>query len=294
MKIESRGLTLLAHITLFALALFCIIPFVLMISASLTDDAAIAANGYSFIPDIFSWNAYDYLFNRGGDIYRAFGVSVFVTVFGTALGVTVTTLLAYALARKETPHRYLILFIVFFTMLFNGGLIPTYVIYTQLFDIKNTIWALIFPGLLTNGFYIMMARIFFQTSLPEELIESSKLDGASEYRTLWSIVIPISGPIMATMGLFIAIMYWNDWQNGMVYLTDPNLFSLQNLLNRIMEDINFIQSMPASQAQDAMQRIPANSVRMAMAVIGALPILLAYPFFQKHFIKGIMVGAVKG
>lgn len=289
---DSRGLTWFSHIAMLLFAAFCIIPFILLISASFTDQNAIIANGYSFIPSTFSTDAYRYLFERGSDIARAYGVTVFITVVGTLIGLTITVLLAYPLSRSETPHRNPIMFIVFFTMLFNGGLVPSYLVYTQLFDLKNTIWALIVPGLLMNGFYVMLMRTFFQ-SLPNALIESAQLDGAGEYRTLWSIVIPLSTPVLATIGLFLTIMYWNDWQNGMIYITDPQYFSIQNLLNRIMQDIQFISSNMSSNTGDAMQKMPTDSVKMAIAVIGVLPILLAYPFFQKYFIKGIMIGAVK-
>ncbi|WP_442956455.1 carbohydrate ABC transporter permease [Paenibacillus sp. YIM B09110] len=294
MKTESKSITLISHIVIFLFAAICIIPLILLISASFTDQNAIVAHGYSFFPQVFSTAAYDYLFARGADIVRAYGVSVFVTVFGTAVGVAITTLIAYPLSRKETPYRNLIMFLVFFTMLFNGGLVPTYLVYTQLFEIKNTIWALIVPGLLTNGYYMMMMRTFFQTTVPSPLIESAQLDGASEYRILWSVVLPLSTPVVATMGMFTSIMYWNDWQNGMVYITKPEFFSIQNLLNRIMQDIQFITTNMQAGQGEAMAIMPTDSVKMAMAVMGALPILIAYPFFQKYFIKGIMVGAVKG
>ncbi|WP_419875412.1 carbohydrate ABC transporter permease [Candidatus Pristimantibacillus sp. PTI5] len=294
MKTESRALTCFSHIAMFLFAAVCIIPFVLLISASLTDQDAIIANGYSFIPKEFSTDAYTYLLERGSDIARAYGVTVFITVVGTVLGLTIISLLAYPLARSETPHRNMIMFIVFFTMLFHGGLVPTYLVYTQLFDIKNTIWALIVPGLLMNGFYVMLMRTFFQTTIPPALIESAQLDGAGEYRTFWSIVLPLSTPVVATIGLFTTIMYWNDWQNGMVYITKPEYFSIQNLLNRIMQDVQFISTNMSSSAGEALQQMPTDSVKMAIAVIGVLPILVAYPFFQKYFIKGIMIGAVKG
>lgn len=294
MKTESRALTWFSHIVMFLFAAVCIIPFVLLISASLTDQDAIIANGYSFIPKQFSTDAYFYLLERGSDIARAYGVTVFITIVGTVLGLTIIALLAYPLARSETPHRNLIMFIVFFTLLFHGGLVPTYLVYTQLFDIKNTIWALIVPGLLMNGFYVMLMRTFFQTTIPPALIESAQLDGAGEYRTFWSIVLPLSTPVIATIGLFTTIMYWNDWQNGMVYITKPEYFSIQNLLNRIMQDISFISTNMSTNAGDAMQQMPSDSVKMAIAVIGVLPILIAYPFFQKYFIRGIMIGAVKG
>ncbi|AIQ31524.1 sugar ABC transporter permease [Paenibacillus sp. FSL P4-0081] len=295
MKTESRSLTWFSHIAMFLFAAACLIPFVLLISASLTDQDAIIAKGYAFWPQEFSTDAYKYLYDSRRDIAQAYGVTVFITVFGTIIGLAMIALLAYPLARSETPHRNPIMFIVFFTMLFNGGLVPTYLVYTQLFDIKNTIWALIVPGLLMNGFYVMLMRTFFQTTIPTALLEAAQLDGAGEYRTLWSVVLPLSTPVLATIGLFQSIMYWNDWQNGMVYITNPNYFSIQNLLNRIMQDIQFITtSMTSSDAGDAMQQLPSDSVKMAIAVIGVLPILIAYPFFQKYFIKGIMIGAVKG
>ncbi|MDQ6418474.1 carbohydrate ABC transporter permease [Paenibacillus sp. LHD-117] len=294
MKNEGRVISVISHVSMFLFAAVCLIPFLLLISASFTDQNAITAHGYSFIPQVFSTSAYEYLLNRGSDIARAYGVTVFVTVFGTVAGLALTTLLAYPLSRRETPHRNLIMFIVFFTMLFHGGLVPSYLVYAQLLDFKNSIWALIVPGLLTNGFYIMMMRTFFQTTVPPALIESAQLDGATEYRTLWSVVLPLSTPVLATIGLFTCIMYWNDWQNGMIYITNPELFSVQNLLNRIMQDIQFISTNLTSDAGEAMQQMPTDSVKMAIAVIGVLPILVAYPFFQKYFIKGIMIGAVKG
>ena len=294
MRNESPVLTWFSHIVLLSFSVACIIPFILLISASLTDQDAIVANGYSLVPQVFSTAAYEYLFMRGTDIIQAYGVSIFVTVVGTTLGLSVTLLMAYPLARAETPHRGLILFLVFFSMLFHGGMIPSYLVYAQLLDLKNTIWVLIVAGVLTNGYYIMMMRIFLQGSMSKDLIESAQLDGANEYRVLWSIIIPTSTPILAVVGLFSAIWYWNDWQTGMIYITNPDLFSIQNLLQRIMQDIQFIQSNMTANAGEAMAQMPSDTAKMAIAVLGSLPILLAYPFFQKYFIKGIMFGAVKG
>lgn len=294
MRNESPFLSWFSHGILIIFSAACILPFILLISASLSDQNSIVANGYSFIPQVFSTAAYEYLFARGSDILQAYGVSIFVTVVGTLLGLTVTLLMAYPLARSETPHRGLILFLVFFSMLFHGGMIPSYLVYAQLLDLKNTIWVLIFAGVLTNGYYIMMMRVFMQGSMSKDLIESAQLDGASEYRILWSIIIPTSTPILAVIGLFTAIWYWNDWQTGMIYITKPDLFSIQNLLQRIMQDIQFIQSNMTANAGSAMAQIPSDTARMAIAVLGSLPILLAYPFFQRFFIKGIMFGAVKG
>lgn len=294
MRNESPVLTWISHIVLLSFSVACIIPFILLISASLTDQNAIVAHGYSLVPQVFSTAAYEYLFMRGTDILQAYGVSIFVTVVGTTVGLSVTLLMAYPLARAETPHRGLILFLVFFSMLFHGGMIPSYLVYAQFLDLKNTIWVLIVAGVLTNGYYIMMMRIFLQGSMSKDLIESAQLDGANEYRVLWSIIIPTSTPILAVVGLFSAIWYWNDWQTGMIYITNPDLYSIQNLLQRIMQDIQFIQSNMTANAGEAMSQMPSDTAKMAIAVLGSLPILLAYPFFQKFFIKGIMFGAVKG
>lgn len=294
MKNESPVLTWISHIILILFSAACIIPFILLISASLTDHTSLLVHGYSLFPKEFSTLAYEYLFMRGSEIIRAYGVSIFVTVVGTTLGLSVTLLMAYPLSRSETPYRGLILFLVFFAMLFHGGMIPSYLVYSSLLGLKNTIWVLIFAGVLTNGYYIMMMRIFMQGSISKDLIESAQLDGASEYRILWSIIMPTSTPILAVIGLFTAIYYWNDWQTGMIYITKPDLFSIQNLLQRMMQDIQFIQSNMSANAGEALSQMPSDTVKMAIAVIGSLPILIAYPFFQKFFIKGIMFGAVKG
>jgi len=294
MKNESPFITYFSHTVLILFSLACIIPFVLLISASLTDQSALIAHGYSLFPSKFSTLAYDYLFMRGEDIIRAYGVSFFVTIVGTSVGLSLTLLMAYPLSRAETPYRGIILFLVFFSMLFSGGMIPSYLVYSSILGLKNTIWVLIVAGVLTNGYYIMMMRIFLQGSMSKDLIESAQLDGASEYRVFWSIIIPTSTPILAVVGLFTAIFYWNDWQTGMIYITNPKLFSIQNLLQRIMQDIQFIQSNMAANAGEAMAQMPSDTVKMAIAVCGSLPILIAYPFFQKFFIKGIMFGAVKG
>lgn len=290
---ENKTINWISHIYLIVFVVICLVPFALLISASFTSQDEIVARGYSFIPKEFSFSAYEYLFNRGSEITRAYGVSIFITIIGTVIGLCISSLLAYPLARADMPNRNLIMFLVFFTMLFNGGLVPTYMIYTQLLDIKNTIWALIIPGLLTNGFYILLMRTFFQ-SIPTALIESAQLDGAGEFRTFLKIIIPLSTPILATIGMFTVIMYWNDWQNGMVYITKPEFYSIQNLLNRIMQDVQFISGNLGANAGAALSQMPKDAVKMAMAVIGALPILVAYPFFQKYFVKGIMIGAVKG
>jgi putative aldouronate transport system permease protein len=251
--------------------------------------------GYSFFPREFSFAAYEYLITNSASILRAYGITVFVTVFGTLVSLAMTALLAYGLSRRDLPYRNVFAFLVFFTLLFNGGLVPTYLVYTQVFDIKNTIWALIVPGLLMNGFNVLLMRTFFITSIPEPVIESARMDGAGEFRTFFSIVLPLSLPILATIGLLQTIFYWNDWFNGLIYVTEPTLFSIQNILNRMLSDIQFLASSNlGTNTSAAAAQIPTTAVRMAIAVIGFLPILIAYPFFQKYLVKGIALGSVKG
>jgi len=284
-----------SHIVLTILAAGSIIPFIILLSSSLSDEASILKEGYSFFPKEVSLAAYEYLLNNSSSILRAYGITVFVTVFGTFVSLAMTSFLAYGLSRRDLPFKNIFAFLVFFTLLFNGGLVPTYLVYTQVFDIKNTIWALIVPGLLMNGFNVLLMRTFFMTSIPEPVIESARMDGAGEFRTFFSIILPLSLPILATIGLLQTIIYWNDWFNGLVYITEPSLFSIQNILNRMLSDIQFLAtSNLGSNTSTAAAQVPTTAVRMAIAVIGILPILIAYPFFQKYLVKGIALGSVKG
>jgi putative aldouronate transport system permease protein len=284
-----------SHVFLAILAAGSIIPFIILVASSLTEEASILKDGYAFWPKEFSLAAYEYLFNNSASIVRAYGITVFVTVLGTVSSLAITSLLAYALSRRDLPYRNVFAFFVFFTLLFNGGLVPTYLVYTQIFDVKNTIWALIVPGLLMNGFNVLLMRTFFITSIPEPVIESARMDGAGEFRTFFSIILPLSLPILATIGLLQTIGYWNDWFNGLIYITEPSLFSIQNMLNRMLQDIQFLAtSNLGSNTSTAAAQIPTTGVRMAIAVIGVLPILIAYPFFQKYLVKGIALGSVKG
>jgi putative aldouronate transport system permease protein len=296
MNNETRAWQWIGHVILLIYAATCILPFILLFMSSITDETTIVRNGYSFFPEQLGFNAYVYLWHQSTNILRAYGITVFVTVIGTFSSLVITSMLAYPLSRRDFPMRYPLAFFVFFTLLFNGGLVPTYLIYTQIFHIKNTIEALIIPGLLMNGFNVLLMRTFFMTTVPAPVLESANIDGAGEFRTFYSIVLPLSMPIMATIGLFQGIAYWNDWFNGLIYITQPKLFSLQSMLNRIMSDIQFLStnSSMTSQSSEALAALPAETFRMAIAVIGIIPILLAYPFFQKYFVKGITIGAVKG
>ena len=272
-----------------------IIFILLTISSSLSSESALAEFGYNFFPKDFTLDAYTYLFKSSMKITKGYGITILVTAVGTVCSVLMTTLFAYPLSRKELPCRYAFSFFVFFTMLFNGGLVPTYMMWTQTFHIKNTLLALILPGLLLNAFYIIMMRYFFTANIPDALLEAARIDGAGEYRILWEVVLPLSKPMMATISLMVGLGYWNDWMNSMYYITDENLYSIQAILNTIITNIQYLTSGQSSVTSGVdVSKLPSVSIRMAIAVIGVLPVLFIYPFFQKYFVKGIVVGGVKG
>lgn len=285
------------NVVLILITLSIVLPFVLVFISSLTDENTLIRNGYSFFPEKFSFYAYSYIIRQGEKILRAYGITIFVTIVGTAANIAMSSLLAYPLSVKKLPYRRAITFFVFFTMLFNGGLVPTYLMYVNYLHIKNTIWALIVPGFLLSANNVLMIRSYFNTSIPDALFEAAKIDGAGHMKIFTSITLPLGKPILVTMGLFSALGYWNDWTNGLYYITDTSLFSLQNLLNRILQDVQFLSSSTLSQAAGgaaAQTTMPSVSIRMAISVVGILPIMILYPFFQKYFVKGITIGAVKG
>lgn len=281
-----------AIVFLGVLALCAILPFLLLLISSFTDEQALLSNGYSFFPKQWSAYAYTYLFkSNAGQIIRSYGITVAVTLIGTVISLFLTTLVGYVLSRSDYKHRRVMTFYVFFTMLFNGGLVPSYIMWTQIFHMKNSFFALLVPTLLLNGFQIMLVKSNMQTTIHPALIEAAKIDGAGEWYTFFKVIMPLTTPIMATVGLMAALGYWNDWTNGLYYISDSKLFSLQQLLNNILSNAKALQSMGTAAA--AGSTLPSTSVRMAMAVIGVVPILALYPFFQKYFVKGIALGAVK-
>lgn len=294
---SDKRFQIFAHVVLIILSLLAIMPMILMVISSLTDNNTLIAEGYSYTPSKWSFYAYEYIFSTGNSVVHAYGVSILLTVTGTICALTITTLLAYALSKKDLPGRGVITFLVVFTMLFNGGLVPTYMVYTNMLHVKNSFWALLLPGLLMNGFNVMLMKSYFVSSIPEEILDATYIDGASETQTFLKVVVPLSKPILATIALFAGIAYWNDWMNGYIYITKKTeLYAVQNLLNRMMQNIQYL-SQSSSNVQNAnvgLSSIPTASVRMAMATVGILPIIVAYPFVQKHFVKGITLGGVKG
>jgi putative aldouronate transport system permease protein len=284
------------HIVLSILALLAIVPFLLLIISSFTDEHTVVRNGYSFFPEKFSLVAYQYVFEQWQMIGKGYMVTVIVTCIGTFIGTSISALLGWTLSRRNLPGRSMLLFIVTFTMMFHGGLTAQYIIYTQIFELKNTIFGLILPNLLMNGYFVMMFRNYFETSIPGTLLEAAKIDGASEVKTFFKIVLPLSGPIVLTIALPLGLLYWNDWTNGLYYLSrDSNLQSIQTILNNINENIKFLQNNNLGTANSGVSsaELPSTTIRMAMAVVGIVPIICAFPFLQKWLVRGMTEGAVK-
>lgn len=292
----ERAYRILSFAVIILLAVVCVAPFVLMLSVSLSSETSLAQNGYQFIPKEFSGAAYDYLWQKRLTIGRCYLVTIFVTVVGTLLSLLITSLFAYPLSRKDFIPRNVMAFIVFFSMLFNGGLTATYIIWTQVFAVKNTIWALLLPGGLMGAMNVLLVRNYYTASIPGEILEAARVDGAGELRIYATIMVPLSTPVLATMGLFAAIGYWNNWTNGLYYINDPNLYTIQVYLQKLMDNIQFLKSSTdlGEAAALAVRELPTEGARMAIAIVAIVPILLIYPFIQKQLIKGMVIGGVKG
>lgn len=280
------------YVLMALLTIACLFPFLLLFMSSITSEATLAVNGYSLLPEEFSLDAYRFLWTTRKNLLHSLGISVFVTTVGVIANVTLTTLFAYPLSRKDLPGRNAISLFLFFTMLFNGGMVPTYMVYANYLHIKNTIWALIVPYLLMNAFYIITMRTYINSNIADEVIEAAKIDGASEVQILTRIVLPLSRPIIATIALLTMIGYWNNWTNGVYFLSSDELYGIQNFLNEVISNAVFLASKTSGSTMTV--QIPTVAVRMAIAVVAVLPVLIAYPFFQKSFVKGITLGSVKG
>ncbi len=292
---KRKGFQILANIVLMTLALFCLLPFLLLIISSFTDELTLTRNGYSFFPAKISLDAYKYLLVDSTSIIKGYTISAGVTIAGTLANLFLTVLFAYPLSRKDLPGRQIFSFFIFFTMLFNGGLVPSYIMWTQTFHIKNTWYAYLLPGLMMSAFYVIMMRTYFCNSIPDAVLEAAKMDGAGELYILTRIVLPMSVPIVATVTLLVGLAYWNDWMNGLYYINKDTMLSIQTLLNKMLMDVQFLVSNTQSSAAINQNIVlPSTGIKMAIAVMGAVPILIVYPFFQRYFIKGIIIGAVKG
>ena len=291
---KNNGFQIFAHAVMILLALCCLIPFLLLLMSSITDENALIANGYSFFPEKFSLEAYRFILSDSSTILHAYGMSFLVTIVGTLLNLTIPTLYAYPLSRRELPGRGAFAFILFFTMLFSGGLVPSYIMWTRTFHIQNTVFALLIPNLLMSAFNVIMMRTYFSSNIPDAVIEAARIDGASEFRILRSVVLPMAVPILATLVVLAGLAYWNDWTNGLYYINDDHYYTVQVFLMNIQRQMEAMKSSAQSGMGVGNLDLPANSVRMAVTVMCVLPVLVAYVFLQKYFVKGIAVGAVKG
>ena len=292
---DERTFHNIALVLMTLLAAYCVVPFILMISVSFSAESALS-QGYRFIPKEFSLGAYEFLWLKRLTILRAYGLTILVTVVGTAANLVLTSLFAYPLSRRDFKYRNLFAFILFFTVLFNGGMTSSYIIWTRLFHVKDTVWAYILPGALMGGMNVLMVRNYFNANIPYSIIEAARIDGANDMRIYTGIMVPLSKPVMTTIGLFAALGYWNNWTSGLYYISNPKLYTIQVYLKKLMDSIQFLKTsdLTNESAMLAAQALPTESARMAIAIVAILPILMVYPFIQKELVKGMVVGGVKG
>lgn len=283
------------HLFFIALSLACILPIVLIVSISFSNEKSLTLSGYKFWPEQLDFSAYRFLFTDSSTLVKAYGVTLTVTIIGSVLAVLLIALYAYPLFRRDFPFKKVFNVYLLITMLFSGGLVPFYLLYINYLNLRDSLIALILPGL-SNAFYIFITRTFFQQTVPEEMIESGKLDGASEWRIFFQLVLPISLPVLATIGLFTTLMYWNDWFNSLLFINDTDKYSLQYVMIQMIRQAEYFKNQLAGTGVGLLvqEAVPTESLRMAMVVASIGPILFVYPFFQKYFTKGLTIGAIKG
>ena len=273
-------------------AIVCVLPFLLIVSGSFTDNGAILTEGYSLLPKEFSADAYKTIFQNPASILQAYKMTIYYTAVGTAVGLFVTTLTAYVLSRKEFKYRNTVSFLLYFTTIFGGGMIPWYLMYANVLNLKGSTFPIWFPGLM-SPFLIILMRTFISESVPDAITESAKLDGAGHVTIFFRIILPVLGPGLATVGLFLALGYWSDWYRSSMFSVSQDTWELQFYLYNLLNASSSMKQM-AQSANIAMTDIPTQSMKLAMAVVVTGPVLLFYPFVQRYFVSGITVGAVKG
>lgn len=288
----------LSYIFTTGLSALCVIPLWLCLSISFTDEKSLAMHGYHFIPKVFSLQSYDYILENGADIWRAYGVTILVTVVGTIIMLAVTAMFAYAISRRTFPWGYQLTFFAYFTTLFSGGMVSSYIINTNVYHLADNPLILVLSGAI-GAMNILIVRTYMRTSIPDAVIESAKIDGAGEFLCFYKIVLPMAVPVLATIGLFRAVGLWNDWNTSYLYMqTNETWVPLQLLLKKIEKNVEYLASntqfLTAEEKQKLQESIPSDGFRMALTMMVALPLVIAYPFFQKFFVKGITIGAVKG
>ena len=276
------------------LAVMCVIPLLFVFSISITDEEVLRTNGYQLVPQVLSASAYEFLWNERMTILRAVFMSAAVTVIGTVISIALNTSMGYVVSRRNFKLKKIYTWLLFIPMVFNGGMLASYVVVNNILKLNNNIWALILP-LACSAFSVTICRTFFRTTVPDSIIESAKIDGAGQFRIWSQIVLPISKPVMATIGMFAAFGYWNDWFQASLYIQDTKKQTLQSLLNQMQKNIEYIANNPYGglSLQEYKLSMPTESVRMEIAIVIIVPIACTYPFFQKYFISGLTVGSVK-
>lgn len=281
----------LGYSLIFVSVVLCLIPFIMLISGSFSSELSIAQHGYGIIPKEVSFDAYSLLFRYPKDILRAYGVSIFITLAGTLTGLFIITMTAYVISRKDFKYRNKLTFFFYFTTLFNGGILSTYIFLVRYLHLKDSFLALILP-IIINIFYLLIMRSFM-SAIPDSISESAKIDGAGDFTIFIKLILPLSKAGLATIGLFYALDYWNDWYNAMLYISDYKRYPLQYMLYQMLSASDALSRI-SSMSSVSMSAIPSRALKLAMAVVATGPIVLVYPFIQKYFVKGITVGAVKG
>ena len=295
MKIKDRsqaGFSVIKGVLLTILSVLCVLPFVVIVSGSFTSNQEIIRNGFSLLPRDFTVEAYKTIFRTPEDILQAYKMNAYYTGIGTALGLIIITLTAYVISRKEFKYRNTVSFLIYFTTIFGGGMIPWYLMYANVLNLRGTTLAIWFPALITP-FLVILMRTFIVGAVPDAVVESAKIDGANNWRIFWQIVLPVLGPGLATVGLFQALGYWNDWYRSSMFSTSSRTWSLQFYLYDLVNSTQAMRQM-AQYANVNTADLPTQSVKLAMSVVATGPILILYPFVQRYFVSGITVGAVKG
>lgn len=278
-------------------ALICLLPVLLVFVASISDDASLTKKGFSFFPTAFSSKGWSYVFNFGTQLLRSYEVTIFITVVGTALSLVIMGMFAYTLTKRNFMLRRALSVMLIITMLFDGGQVSKYIIFSSVYKMKDTIWVLILPTCI-SAMNVIIIRSYIQSNIPDSLSEAALIDGAGEFRTFWQVIFPMMKPSLAAVGFMRAVAIWNEWQNAYLFITKAELAPLQLLLIRIEKKVEYALTnaadLPPQEYAELLRTLPKESCRMAMLFMVLGPILVAYPFFQKYFIKGLTVGAVKG
>ena len=295
MKIKDQSTVpfhIIKGVLLTFLSIVCVLPFIVIISGSLTDNLTILKEGFSLFPRNTTLEAYRTIFRSPAGIIQAYKMNVYYTAIGTALGLMIITLTAYVISRREFKYRNTVSFLIYFTTIFGGGMIPWYLMYANVLNLRGTTLAIWFPALMTP-FLVILMRTFIIGAVPDAVVESAKIDGAGHWRIFWQIVLPVLGPGLATVGLFQALGYWNDWYRSSMFSTSSQTWSLQFYLYDLVNSTQAMRQM-AQYANVNTADLPTQSVKLAMSVVATGPILILYPFVQRYFVSGITVGAVKG